>query len=89
MSVLPSVSDLANAAKRRKSELSALRSTYEAARGCDIGLLAEEKLSPQQKEWLLLSKFGVSSVNKVRRAVLAIPAVLTASQKTSLLVLFE
>ena len=86
MSMLPSVTDLANAAKRHKGELSALRSTYESARGYDIGILAEEKLSPQQKEWLLLSKFGVPSVTKVCRAVRAIPAVLTASQKTNLLV---
>lgn len=86
MSVLPSISDLANAAKRQKGELSVLRSAYESVTGYDIGILAEEKFSPQQKEWLLLSKFGVSSVNKVCRAVRAIPAVLTASQKTSLLV---
>ena len=69
MSMLPSISDLANAAKRHKSELSALRSTYEAAKGYDInyiGLLAKEKLSLQQKERLLLSTSGVSSINKVR-----------------------
>ena len=84
--MLPSISDLATAAKRQKGELSALTSAYELATGYNIGILAEKKLSLEQKEWLLFSKFGISSVNKVCRAVRAIPAVLTTNQKTSLLV---
>ena len=85
--MLPSLSDIAGKAKRRKVSLSAFRAEYESVTSLDIlSILAEESLTQHQKEWLLISKFGISCVISVCQILKTIPSSLTDSQKATLLV---
>ena len=83
--MLPSIGGFAAQAKRRKSELLAFTSAYESVVSLDVrNLLSEKKLTQQQREWLLLSRFGFTCVSKMCRVLQAIPASLTDSQKRTL-----
>ena len=84
--MLPAISDIAVQAKRRKSELLPFTSAYESVVSLDIRkLISEDKLTQHQREWLLLSRFGVTCISKMCKILQTIPISLTDSQKSSLL----
>ena len=71
MALLPFIGDIAGQSKRRKSEFGSLRSTYSVAMSLDLSALGSniDKLSGEEKEWLLVSKFGLTRVNEVCRVL--------------------
>ena len=68
---------------RQKSELAAVKAAYETASSLDLTGVRSEvldlKLSPREKEWYLVSKFDLYSVNKVSQALREIPDSITDS----------
>ena len=72
--------------KRRKSELTTLITAFETASSLDLSGIEKCQLSTRQKEWYLVSKFGLTSVNRVSRALRIIPDSITDSHKTQMLV---
>ena len=73
--MLMAISGIAVQVKRRRTELLAFTSAYESVASLDIEkLLSEDKLTQQQREWLLVSRFGNASVSKMCKTMQFIPA---------------
>ena len=87
MSTVPPISEIANQAKRRKTSYGALQAAFAEAESLDLSALGShiDRLSERQKEWLLVSKFGLTRVNEVCRLLSRIPDSVTISQRAHLL----